>query len=369
MARQLFRNASKAAAWSSSFQPSSVAKLSASTRAPRRFNADAGTPAVTISDKNKPNAQKERSRITGMRSLTRFSGEELPVRIARGNVASEGPDVRNVGHPLGIAINHIAILVARHRHELGLESHSYLCVSSTQFRTCYICVVDGYKPALHRFTAFFAFADSALEPVINFARQQIFQRATVTFGVSIDDHFIGSAGAGEKVFGIEIGISPCDGVEAGRNCRAGFSDTFPAVRRHFRWLSRLRGSCFGVTIRQRDDLFRRGTNGFARRIGIVRWTLPASALAEHASQSQENEHRECQENDGVDIEHVSHAFGYRSGTSARSAFQPVAGVTTERPALQLLHPPVATPILGARPRASISAQFSFLGRTLDDQGS
>jgi hypothetical protein len=31
-------------------------------------------------------------------------------------------------------------------------------------------------------------------------------------------------------------------------------------------------------------------------------------------QSQEDEHRECQENDGVDIEHVSHAFGYRSST-------------------------------------------------------
>src|SRR5215813_3995686 len=118
MARQLFRNASKAAAWSSSFQPSSAEKPSVSTRAPRRFNADAGTPAVTISDRNKPNAQEERKPVLGMRSLPGFSGEELPVRIARSDVASEGPDVRNVGYPLGIAVNHIAILVARHRNKL-----------------------------------------------------------------------------------------------------------------------------------------------------------------------------------------------------------------------------------------------------------
>src|SRR5215467_8892894 len=111
MARQLFRNVPKAAAWSSSFQPSSVEKPSVSTRAPRRFNADAGTPAVTISDRKKPNAQEERRVIPGMLSLPGFSGEELPVRITRSDVASKGPHVRNVGYPLGIAVNHIAILV------------------------------------------------------------------------------------------------------------------------------------------------------------------------------------------------------------------------------------------------------------------
>ena len=72
-------------------------------------------------------------------------------------------------------------------------------------------------------------------------------------------------------------------------------------------------------IGQSDDLVCGRPHRFARRIGIVRRPLPAGALAEHAAQSQEDEHRERQENDGVDVEHVSHAFGYRSGTSARSA--------------------------------------------------
>jgi hypothetical protein len=41
-------------------------------------------------------------------------------------------------------------------------------------------------------------------------------------------------------------------------------------------------------------------------------------LTQHATKSQEDENCEREENDGVDIEHVSHAFGYRGGTSAGS---------------------------------------------------
>ena len=130
----------------------------------------------------------------------------------------------------------------------------------------------------------------------------------------------------------------------------------------FRRLGRFRRGRFSVTIGQRNDFFGRRAHRFARRVRIVRRTLPAGALAKHASQSQEDEHCERQENDGVDIEHVSHAFGYRSGTSARSAFRPVVGETTERPALPLLHPPVATPILrpglapGSRRNSGLSVE-------------
>ena len=74
----------------------------------------------------------------------------------------------------------------------------------------------------------------------------------------------------------------------------------------------------------------------ARGIGIVRRPFPAGALAEHAAQPQENEHCERQENDGVNVEHVSHAFGYRGGTSAGfKRLQPVrsAGRRRGRPHL------------------------------------
>src|SRR6476660_7027220 len=114
MARQLFRNVSKATAGSSSFHPSSVEKLSGSIRALRRFKADAGSLGVAISQKQKPTIQEERRTIPCMPSLPGFSGKKLPVRIARGDVASKCPDVRNVGYALGVAINDIAILVARY---------------------------------------------------------------------------------------------------------------------------------------------------------------------------------------------------------------------------------------------------------------
>jgi hypothetical protein len=55
-------------------------------------------------------------------------------------------------------------------------------------------------------------------------------------------------------------------------------------------------------------------------------------LAKHAPQPQEDEYRERQENNGVDVEHVSHTFGYRSITSAGfSVFNPSA-LRPKRPA-------------------------------------
>jgi hypothetical protein len=121
-------------------------------------------------------------------------------------------------------------------------------------------------------------------------------------------------------------------------------------------------------IGQSDNFFRGRPHRLARRIRIVRRTLPPGALTEHASQSQEDKNRECQENDGVDVEHVSHAFGYRSGTSARSAFRPVADKTTKRPALPQLHLPGghANPKGRASRQHLGSAQFRSLKRTLDD---
>ena len=56
--------------------------------------------------------------------------------------------------------------------------------------------------------------------------------------------------------------------------------------------------------RQRHDLVVGGGRGIARGIRIVGRPFAPGALAEHAAQAQENEHRERQENDGVNVEHV-----------------------------------------------------------------
>ena len=127
-------------------------------------------------------------------------------------------------------------------------------------------------------------------------------------------------------------------------------------------------SRFGRTIRQRYNFFRCRSHWFAGRIRIIRRTLPASTLAQHASQSQEDEDCECQENDGVDVEHVSHAFGYRGGTSAGyKRFRPVAGWTTERPASLHLPGGHANPKGRASRQHLARRKFRSLDRTLDDQ--
>jgi len=78
-------------------------------------------------------------------------------------------------------------------------------------------------------------------------------------------------------------------------------------------------------IGQRDHFFGRGTRRFARGERIVRRPLPAGALPEYAAQAQENEYRQRQKNDGVDVKHVSHAFDNRDGSLAAPRS---AGVTT-----------------------------------------
>ena len=43
--------------------------------------------------------------------------------IARADVAREGPDVGDVGHLVGVAVDHRAVLGARHRDQLRPEAH------------------------------------------------------------------------------------------------------------------------------------------------------------------------------------------------------------------------------------------------------
>jgi hypothetical protein len=85
-------------------------------------------------------------------------------------------------------------------------------------------------------------------------------------------------------------------------------------------------------------------------------------LTQYTAQTQENEHRERQKNDGIDIEHVSHAFGYRGHAPAGFAYDlaPSTGATAIASVVGRINP------LG-RASHRCSAQFRFLSRTLDDQ--
>src|ERR1035438_1188749 len=109
MALQLFKYAPKAAAWSSSCQPSILAKASGSTCALRNFIscAAAGLPAAAIRHNASPTPIRERGGSAAMQSLPGFGCDQFPVRIARRQIAGECPDVGDVDHLLGIAIDHV----------------------------------------------------------------------------------------------------------------------------------------------------------------------------------------------------------------------------------------------------------------------
>jgi hypothetical protein len=86
-------------------------------------------------------------------------------------------------------------------------------------------------------------------------------------------------------------------------------------------------------------------------------------LTQHTAQAQEDEHRERQKYDGIDIEHVSHAFGYRGRSPAGFAYERAPSIG----------PAAVASVVGRinpldRASRRHSAHFKSLSRTLDDQG-
>src|SRR5262249_3623287 len=82
---------------------------------------------VTNASRSRPDPESlGRRPRTGMRSLLGFGGDQLPVRITRGNVAREGPYVGHLGHLVRIALDDGTIAVPRDRHKLRHEADGHL---------------------------------------------------------------------------------------------------------------------------------------------------------------------------------------------------------------------------------------------------
>src|SRR5690348_64908 len=82
------------------------------------------------------------------RSGARVGRHELPVGIARRDVARKGPDVSDVGDLVGIAVDHVAGLVARHRDELGHEPDRELRGAIAQLSGRDVTRVDRHEARL-----------------------------------------------------------------------------------------------------------------------------------------------------------------------------------------------------------------------------
>jgi len=114
------------------------------------------------------------------------------------------------------------------------------------------------------------------------------------------------------MFGVESLVLAGDRVEPSSDRRAGLCNAFPALGRLGRLDRLLRG--LAAPAGQRHHIvIGRTAHRIAGRIRVVRRPFATRALTQHASQAEEDEHRQRQKDDGVDIEHVWHALDRRDG--------------------------------------------------------
>src|SRR5262249_13955412 len=135
-----------------------------------------------------------------------------------------------------------------------------------------------------------------------------------------DELLVGLAPASHEMLGVEARIAMRDGVETGGNRRSRLRDTLPSLFRIGSW----RRGCrrLAAAAGQGYDVVVGAAHGVARGIGIIGRALAAGALAQHAAQAEKNEHRQRQENDGVDIKHVALALGCRGPKPRGSSASP-----------------------------------------------
>src|SRR5690242_1331242 len=129
MAPQLFMKLLKAARWLSFAQPCISAKVSGTTCA---WCSVIGTSRAKAGAVNAATTARASPPLR-MPLVPGFGRDQLPVRIARRHVTREGPHVGDVGDALGAAVDDVAVLVARRRDELGVETHRHLRVAGAQF--------------------------------------------------------------------------------------------------------------------------------------------------------------------------------------------------------------------------------------------
>src|SRR5207237_9424405 len=106
-------------------------------------------------------------------SLPGFGRDQLPVGIARGDVAREGPHVGDLGDAVGRALDDGARAVARDRNELRHETHRHLRGAAAQLGGDDLRLVDRHEARLDGLAALLALANGALEALITLARQNL----------------------------------------------------------------------------------------------------------------------------------------------------------------------------------------------------
>jgi PAS domain S-box-containing protein len=150
-------------------------------------------------------ATRLRKRIPDERGLVaRLGGDEFPVRIARGDIALKGPDIRHFADFLWIAIDHLTCLVVSGGDHFADEGHSNRGLAPAhQGGRLDGGLVNTHETRLDAMTLRLSLIDGARETVEDFLRKKVLECCLVTLGKAIHDHLIGhlrtlDEGAGRK---------------------------------------------------------------------------------------------------------------------------------------------------------------------------
>src|SRR5258708_31359817 len=107
-------------------------------------------------------------RLTPRALVSASRANQLPVRIARRNVAGECPNIGNIGDLIRIAVDNRARLVAGDRDHLRYKTHRQLRRTIARFGTDQFGLVDRHKSRFGLLLVLLAVPDRALETLIDF---------------------------------------------------------------------------------------------------------------------------------------------------------------------------------------------------------
>src|SRR5690606_16480085 len=164
--------------------------------------------AAATSVANTPGSRGRKS--PSERSARGLSSDQVPIGIARGNLAGERPDVHHFLNSLRITGDDRARTITGRGDKLADELHGHMGGAVLQLGLQQIGLVDADKALVDDLAARLTVADGAGEPVEDLLAQQRAERLAIAFGKGRYDHLVGLTRTLDETFRIEAPIGTQD---------------------------------------------------------------------------------------------------------------------------------------------------------------
>ena len=146
---------------------------------------------------------------------------------------------------------------------------------------------DGDERGIGALAAGVVLLEMVVELFVDHVRQQHFQRVAVSFAEGLDHHFIGVAGAGQKIVRRELAVDGAHGDEAFGEAAVFFGDVVFLFREQWQ-----------AGGRELDDALKLRFHG---RLGGGGAGVAVLAFAEHRAVAQQNKYGDCGDDDDIAV--------------------------------------------------------------------